>query len=244
VWILLKGSRPSTSRPRWRWQDSTRVSAVKAYSAEVVIIDTVSKWLRLSQGGRFDPDVMAAHMGLLEELSQRVAVIVCDYTRKGDSPRGEGTLGATEQTGRADILIELKRPDSEQPNVRRLEITGRSDAPEEIDYTMNGDRVLELCDLSELQLESEGQEILALLREIEHNGLPAPSGTAIAKQLGKRKATVLHQLNELLDQNRVYTLGSGNAQIWALQRNSGNRAGTVGTEEGTETEPNVEDELF
>jgi hypothetical protein len=199
--------------------------------------------MRLSQGGRFDPDVMAAHMGLLEQLSQRCAVIVADYTRKGDSPRGEGTLGATEQTGRADILIELKRPDSEQPNVRRLEITGRSDAPEELDYTMNEEHVLEACDLSELQLAGEAQAILELLRDIERNGDPAPSGTTIAKRLGKRKETILDQLEQLRDQERVYRLGSGRGQIWALNRQPGNRTEPKGTETGTEAEPNDEDEF-
>jgi AAA domain/Toprim-like len=197
---------------------------------ELVIIDTLGKWLRLPQGGRYDPDVMGAQMALLDHLAQRVAVIVVDQTKKGEAPRGEATLGATEQTARADILIELKRPDSNLSSVRRLEVTGRSDAPEEIDYQMSANGTLEPVDLGELQAEASGNEILAELRRVEHAGEGAPSGTAIARGLKRRKADVLDELEELRSQGLVYTLGRGRSQVWALNR---------GTETGTEAEPNT-----
>jgi hypothetical protein len=190
---------------------------VEQYGVELVIIDTASKWLRLPQGGRQDPDIMAGQMGLLEHLAQQVAVIVVDQTRKGESPRGEATLGATEQTARADILLELKRPDPNLPNVRRLEITGRSDAPEQIDYELTAEGTFERIDVEELHDASLRLLILDYLRERENTGQAAPSGSAIAVDIGKRKENVLAMLNTLAAERLVYSVGRGRGQVWALQ---------------------------
>jgi AAA domain/Toprim-like len=208
---------------------------------ELVIIDTLGKWLRLAQGGRFDPDVMGAQMALLEHLAQRVAVIVVDQTKKGESPRGEATLGATEQTARADILIELKRPDSDMPSVRRLEVTGRSDAPEQFDYQMTQNGTLEPVDLGELQAAANGNAILDELRRIARAGESAPSGSEIARRLGRRKADVLEELEQLSSRRLVYTLGRGRSQIWAIQSGTDPEPNTE--KAGTEREEGL-DELF
>jgi AAA domain len=203
---------------------------------ELVILDTVSKWMRLAPGGRFDPDVMGAQMGLLEDLSQNVAVVVCDYTKKGEAAQGEATLGATEQTGRADILVELKRPDSSLSTVRRLEITGRSDAPEWLDYKMNGDGVLELCDVDD---ERESTDGVSLIEYLRHS--PAVSGSKLARELGRRKSDVLVELNELKGQGLVYHLGSGSRQVWGASVPT--TTSSVPTTAGTDTpEPLFEDD--
>jgi len=197
---------------------------------ECVILDTFSKWLRLSAGGRFDPDVMAEQMGHLETLSQRLAVVVCDYTRKGESARGEGTLGATEQTGRADILIEVKAPDPEQPRVRRLEVSGRSDAPEEIDFLLSPDGRFQPCDLDDLQALASVEAIVSL---IEREG--GMSGTKIAAALGRRKQGVVADLGALRADGRVEKVGAGPGTVWRLTGTGRNGSEPdAGTDAGTD----------
>ena len=200
---------------------------IDQHGVELVIIDTASKWMHLPEGGRSDADVMRSQMALLEMLAQQVAVVVADYTRKGEFARGEGTLGATEQVGRADILIELRKPDPEQSNVRRLVIDGRSDAPEQIDYAMAEGGDLNRCDLDAMKAEDLRADILRVLGET------SVSGSQLATVVGRRKETVLYELELLRADGLVWTVGRGPKATWAIAPDSGT-TGTAGTD-GTDT---------
>ncbi|HTP25413.1 MAG TPA: hypothetical protein VMK12_07095, partial [Anaeromyxobacteraceae bacterium] len=145
---------------------------------------------------------------LMEDLAQHVAVVAVGYERKGDGNEfGQGVLGHTEITGRADVIIEIKR----KQDGRRLEIIGRTDAPDEIDFAMGEGGVLDVADL-DAQLREKVYE--AIVSFSLNPTVGPPSKNDIHEMIGGNRGKVLAAVDVLQAEGRIRRMGAGNRSGW------------------------------
>lgn len=150
---VLFARRPTFTRPdRVGWLDlvDQLCEAVRAHDVGLVVFDTLpSAWCVLEENNASEMLDALTPLRALTEAGAGV-LLVC-HPRKGGGGEGTATRGSGALPGFADILVELKRHNAEDPQDRRRVLTalGRFEAtpPETVielgpdGYTVIGDRL-------------------------------------------------------------------------------------------------------
>lgn len=121
------------------WIDTVREIAGYAMgtNADFVIFDTLTRWARIKPDQENDAGAAAAVMEPLEILrAAGIATLVVFHERKSGGDINDSARGSSAFGGAADILLQLKDPQTNgHPNRRVLTSVGRFDDPGE--WTMD-----------------------------------------------------------------------------------------------------------
>ena len=181
------------------WADVVAAATAKCQAVEsrLLIIDTIAKLSGIrDENGSWDE----AMTPLQDAASAGLAIYTARHSRKGYAEVGEAGRGHSSASGDVDIILDLRRPEGNQPPTRRvLESLGRYDqtplkividlTPE--GYTnLGGDEAVSLADAQRFvtdTLRSLDQEQDGLTRDqlaaLGNDHAPAISAAAIRRAL-------------------------------------------------------------
>jgi len=170
---------------RWRDLIAAVVADAKRDGYGLLVIDTLGKLAGIVEENAAG-EASAAMLPLQDAAHDGLAVLVCRHERKGGGEVGESGRGSSAISGDVDVILQLRRPEGNQPNTRRvIESLSRYDeTPEKV--------VVELTDEGYLMLgDSEDVALSDALRIV--------SGLIGGENGQKRKWT----LDELADEGEI-----------------------------------------
>lgn len=204
----------------------------------LLVVDTLGKLAQVKEendageGGRvMAPLQDAAHAGL--------AVIVCRHERKGGGEVGESGRGSSAISGDVDVILQLRRPEGNQPGNRRVieSLSRYSETPEKVVIELTEDGFVLLGDEEAVTLNDALRKVSAHL-----HGLFEQKETAtldeLVSELDMTRAAIQRALKELMYRGDVGRSGQGKRNDpyrYALQETVS--AHTNGLYEQKETEP-------
>ncbi len=198
-------SREGSRRAQWEALLAEALAACRAYSAGLLIIDTLAFFANLPAEAENDSGAMTAVLRpLVEACSGGLAVLALHHANKAHGElRGSTAIGAA-----ADIIMTLTR-EPEAPVRRRLETMGRfAGCPAEpVLIELDGDRYTALGTPREVSTEERERQVLgALPTPAEGPGL---TQREVAEATGIAVQRVAEALTSLRVRGQVTRTGQG-----------------------------------
>ncbi len=175
----------------------------------LLVVDTLGKLAQVKEendageGGRvMVPLQNAAHEGM--------AVIVCRHERKGGGEVGESGRGSSAISGDVDVILQLRRPEGNQPKNRRvIETLSRyTETPEKVVIELVEEGYVLLGDEEAVTLADALRKVSAHLRGLFEQKETA-SLDELVSELDMTRAAIQRALKELEFRNEVERSGEG-----------------------------------
>ena len=158
--------RHTTTQLSWPEIVDEATKYAQSLGVGVMVVDTLSRWAGMKGDSENDSGAAAEAVEPLEKpASQGLAVIVLRHDRKGGGELGESARGSTAFTGCADIVLALRRANTEgHPNRRTLLGIGRfDDVPAELTIELQDGEYVCLGDKASVERDDAKARILDYL---------------------------------------------------------------------------------
>jgi hypothetical protein len=194
----------------WSEVVTQAIDECRTRGAQLLAVDTLGHWAGVRGDAENDSGAaMAAIEPLQAAAAEGLAVLVARPDRKGPGQLGESARGSSAFSGAVDIVLHLRRPESQsRPNVRVLEGLSRFDVLEEILIELGDDGVYRvLGDAAAVEASETRQELLDILPMSPDDGLTMAD---LGARLDDRKRTTIQgALKALAAEGTVERTGSG-----------------------------------
>ena len=175
----------------------------------LLVVDTLGKLAQVKEendageGGRLMVPLQdAAHNGL--------AVIVCRHERKGGGDVGESGRGSSAISGDVDVILQLRRPEGNQPKSRRVieSLSRYSETPEKVVIELTEEGYVLLGDEEAVTLNDALRKVSAHLRGLFEQKESATLDELV-NELDMTRAAIQRALKELEFRQEVERTGEG-----------------------------------
>ena len=175
----------------------------------LLVVDTLGKLAQVKEendageGGRLMVPLQdAAHNGL--------AVIVCRHERKGGGDVGESGRGSSAISGDVDVILQLRRPEGNQPKSRRVieSLSRYSETPEKVVIELTEEGYVLLGDEEAVTLNDALRKVPAHLRGLFEQKESATLDELV-NELDMTRAAIQRALKELEFRQEVERTGEG-----------------------------------
>lgn len=187
------------------WQEVVAgvVSHATAVGAGVIVVDTLSRWARIPGDDENSAGVAAEAVEPLEgAAAEGVAVLVIRHDRKSGGELGDSARGSSAFGGAADIILNLRRANTEGHETRRMLLgIGRfDDVPSQLTIELRDNRYVVLGDALEVERQEAKEKLLDFL--------PGSAEAALTEEelldrLGVARTTLRRALTELVQERRI-----------------------------------------
>jgi AAA domain len=181
----------------------------QAVGAGLLVVDTLSKWAGLKEESENASGAAAVAMEPLERAcAAGLGVLVNRHDRKSGGELGDSARGSSAFSGAADIVLALRRANTEGHESRRILLgVGRFDGvPEQLTIELQNGHYVALGDTADIEREDARRQ----LREI----LPKAGGTPMTKAAIHERMEVT---NSTLDRALKELVRDGEAQVFEKQ---------------------------
>ena len=175
----------------------------------LLVVDTLGKLAQVKEendageGGRvMVPLQDAAHHGM--------AVIVCRHERKGGGDVGESGRGSSAISGDVDVILQLRRPEGNQPKARRVieSLSRYAETPEKVVIELTDEGYILLGDEEAVTLNDALRKVSAHLHGLFEQKESATLDELV-NELDMTRAAIQRALKELEYRQEVTRSGEG-----------------------------------
>jgi RecA-family ATPase len=176
----------------------------------LLVVDTLGKLASVKEendageGGRIMAPLQdAAHAGM--------AVLVCRHERKGGGDVGESGRGTSAISGDVDIILQLRRPEGNQPSSRRVieSLSRYTETPEKVVIELTDEGFILLGDEEAVSVADALRKVSAHLHEQFGQKETGPTIDEIVQELDLTRTHVQRALRELEQRHEVQRSGQG-----------------------------------
>ena len=216
--VLLRGSelrlvfRADVAGLPWPQLIAQVAADAKRDGYGLLVVDTLGKLAQVKEendageGGRLMvPLQNAAHEGL--------AVIVCRHERKGGGDVGESGRGSSAISGDVDVILQLRRPEGNQPKSRRVieSLSRYAQTPEKVVIELTEDGYILLGDEEAVTLNDALRKVSAHLHGLFEQKETDATATLdeLVNELDMTRAAIQRALKELEYRGEVTRSGEG-----------------------------------
>lgn len=191
------------------------VAQCEAFGAAMLVIDTIAKLAGIKEENN-SGDWNEAMTPLQDAATANLALLVLRHSRKGGGDVGDTGRGSSAASGDVDIILELRRPEGNQPSTRRvLESLSRYDeTPEKIIIDLTPDGYV-LLGSDEAVSIATGREFVSvhLYSEFGRNELGTTEDELVAAAQNEdpplSRSTIKRAVKDLLNRNQIRSTGAG-----------------------------------
>jgi len=207
--LLLRGSelrlvfRADVAQRSWSQLVAQVAADAKRDGYGLLVVDTLGKLAQVKEendageGGRvMAPLQDAAHNGM--------AVLVCRHERKGGGEVGESGRGSSAISGDVDVILQLRRPEGNQPTNRRVieSLSRYSETPEKVVIELNDEGFVLLGDEEAVTLNDALRKVSAHLGGLFEQNESATLDELVS-ELDMTRAAIQRALKELRHRGEI-----------------------------------------
>jgi DNA-binding transcriptional regulator YhcF (GntR family) len=140
-----------------------------------------------------------------------MAVLVCRHERKGGGDVGESGRGTSAISGDVDIILQLRRPEGNQPSSRRVieSLSRYTETPEKVVIELTDEGFILLGDEEAVSVADALRKVSAHLHEQFGQKETGPTIDEIVQELDLKRTHVQRALRELEQRHEVRRSGQG-----------------------------------
>jgi len=207
--LLLRGSelrlvfRAEVAQRPWPQLVAQVAADAKRDGYGLLVVDTLGKLAQVKEendageGGRvMAPLQDAAHNGM--------AVLVCRHERKGGGEVGESGRGSSAISGDVDVILQLRRPEGNQPTNRRVieSLSRYSETPEKVVIELNEAGFVLLGDEEAVTLNDALRKVSAYLGGLFEQNESATLDELVS-ELDMTRAAIQRAIKELRHRGEI-----------------------------------------
>lgn len=195
---------------RWPEVVAQAVAQCQRCEARLLVVDTLPQWARIRGDGENSAGEALEALAPLQEAAgtHGIAVVVARHSRKSGGEVGDDGRGSSAFTGAADIVLSLRRADSQgEPNIRVLHALSRfAETPESLALQLTEKGYNALGSEAAVAIEIAKRALLDMAPASEERGVTADELIEAAKV---RRTTGQEGLAALLELGLLKRSGEG-----------------------------------
>ncbi len=180
------------------------VEHAASVGAGVLVVDTISRWAGLKDDSENNAGAAAVALEPLETAAAKgLAVLILRHDRKSGGELGDSGRGSSAFSGAADIVLALRRADTEgHPNRRLLQGVGRfEETPEQLVIELESGQYQVLGTQTNVERKDAADKLLDVLPGPQDS--PGPMEKELVELIAMKRSTVQRALADLVGEGKV-----------------------------------------